>query len=66
MKPDEDQTGVTAEQALQACESRFRDFMDIAVAWFWETDEFLRLVRLEGREALPPLETWPGETRGEI
>jgi PAS domain-containing protein len=66
MKPDKDQTGVTAEQALQACESRFRDFMDIAVAWFRETDEFLRLVRLEGQEALHPRETWLDQTRSEL
>ena len=54
MEPDEGQTARTAEQALREWEGRFRAFLEIASAWFWETDASLRITRVDGRRPCAP------------
>ncbi|HEX2552454.1 MAG TPA: PAS domain-containing protein, partial [Microvirga sp.] len=66
MKPDEEQSAGRIEQALRESEDRFRDFLEIAAAWFWETDEGLRIVRLDGRAPLHPIDQVIGRPAWDI
>ena len=42
-----------AQQALRESEARFRSLTELSSDWYWEQDEDLRYVRLEGRSILP-------------
>lgn len=52
-----------AEQRLRLSEGRFRALTDLSSDWYWETDEHLCLIRIDGRQ-VEEGETFPG--RGAI
>jgi diguanylate cyclase (GGDEF)-like protein/PAS domain S-box-containing protein len=58
-----------AERQLRQSEARFRDFVELAADWFWETDADLRYVYLSERyhtaTGLPP-DSRLGQRRGEF
>jgi PAS domain S-box-containing protein len=66
MKSDEDRTARGSDDALREWESRVRDFLEIASAWFWETDETLRITHVDGRPPLRPIEQVIGRTACEV
>ncbi|HVL35957.1 MAG TPA: PAS domain S-box protein, partial [Burkholderiales bacterium] len=58
-----------AERALRESETRFRSLVELSSDWYWELDEELRFVRLDGgaarRSTLPPAEML-GKRRWEV